>query len=524
MHIDLSPKEAIKQELQLRALCKKDFNTFLYTKWERYDRKHFAHNWHFEFLSEALSCTIPKYAKENNFKLETRLILNMPPSYGKTETIARSFIAWALGNDNTRKFMYISYSDELCKRISAEVRDLLKSSFFKNIFGAQRFLQDNSSDFILQGGGGCFFTTLKSAITGFHAHTILIDDPIKVSEMHSKSARDSVNLNFSGSVLSRLKDNDSSVIILMQRLGDEDLCGYLLNPKNFEARVREAWNILKLQAINTEQETYKIGRFTKVRPAKEPLFPARHNLEQLEFLRLQMGEDEFQTQYQQEPQATEAGFFLKEYYKNIPYYEIGDFNAYIFVDNAQSINASSDNRAIGVIAVDLKEDLERYTLLDLSFGIWSEEETIAQIIALGIEYRSAKIYIEKEGGGETLTRLLEKEIVRLNTELKQKGKEIFSNTIVAYNASRKISKVEKIKAMRSYYNTGFLCVKIGAKGEAQFKKELFAFNPEKPFRKDDCIDVVASCIQHIDTKAPKRIKNKNPLPKRHTTTQSWWRI
>ncbi len=514
-------KEKIKQELQLRALCKKHFNTFLYTKWARYDRKDFLHNWHFEYLSEVLSCTLPHYTKENNFQLQTRLILNMPPSYGKTETIARSFIAWSLGNDNTRKFMYISYSDELCKRISAEVRDLIKSKFYQSIFGVQKFLQDNSSDFILQGGGGCFFTTLKSAITGFHAHTILIDDPIKVSEMHSKSARDAVNLNFSGSVLSRLKDNESSVIILMQRLGDEDLCGYLLNAKNFDESVRSSWSVLKLQAINANKQVYKIGRFTYTREAKEALFPARHSIEQLEFLRLQMGEDEFATQYLQEPQASEAGFFLKEYYKMIPFYELGEFNSYIFVDNAQSINVKSDNRAIGVIAVDNYKGMERYTLLDLSYGIWDEEETIAQIIALAMEYQKAKIYIEKEGGGETLTRLLENAVVRLNAELKAKGKAIFTNAIIPYNASRKISKVEKIKAMRSYYNTGYLCVKVGAKGQAQFKKELFSFNPEKPFRKDDCIDVVASCIYHTDTHAPKA---KKEIPQRQVYTTSWWRL
>lgn len=48
-------------------------------------------------------------------------------------------------------------------------------SIFKQKF---HFLQDNSSEFILSEGGGLFVTTLKSAITGFHTHQILIDDCI----------------------------------------------------------------------------------------------------------------------------------------------------------------------------------------------------------------------------------------------------------------------------------------------------------------------------------------------------------
>lgn len=48
-------------------------------------------------------------------------------------------------------------------------------SIFKQKF---HFLQDNSSEFILSEGGGLFVTTLKSAITDFHTHQILIDDCI----------------------------------------------------------------------------------------------------------------------------------------------------------------------------------------------------------------------------------------------------------------------------------------------------------------------------------------------------------
>lgn len=123
------------------------------------------------------------------------------------------------------------------------------------------FIQDNSNEFIFKEGGGCFFTTLKSAITGFHAHCILIDDPIKVSEMNSRVARDCVNANFQGSVVSRLKDNQSSIVILMQRLGDEDLCGFLTNPKYQKQSFINQWKILRLQALNKEKETYKIGDF-----------------------------------------------------------------------------------------------------------------------------------------------------------------------------------------------------------------------------------------------------------------------
>ena len=469
-----------KQEIFKRIRAKKDFKSFVLLKWERYEKKPFMDNWHYDYLCKILEHTLPsddlalgnhlrdcKDFKEtadlmsssplkslqnsqsttanlnhslslhseptrttqqtqggevfaSDFKgcealsarsylsgsaeareanslkstaktspeLITRLMLNMPPSYGKTEIIARCFIAWALGNYPTRKFIYISYSDELCRKISNQVRDLIKSPFFASVFGKNPlFLQDNANEFVLKEGGGLFVTTLKSAITGFHAHQILIDDPIKVSAMNSKAERNLVNQNFKESVLSRLQDNKSNITILMQRLGDEDLCGFLLDKKNFESHIIDEWKQISLKAINKERETYTIGDYNHIREPNTPLFPQRHNNKDLELLKLQMGEDEFSTQYLQEPMVSEAGYFEPIYFKEIPSYECQNQNLYIFVDSALSLNANADNRAIVLIGVENYENTLRYVVRDCVYGIWEESQTIQEIISLMLDNR-----------------------------------------------------------------------------------------------------------------------------------------
>lgn len=490
-----------------RNLARLDFKTFLLQKWQHYNKATFNDNWHFDYLAKILESTLPyTYAKKNT-NILTRVMINMPPSYGKTETIARSFIAWALGQNRKRKIIYISYSDELCRKISNQVRDLLKSKFFSSVFGTPpSFLQDNSAEFVLREGGGLFVTTLKSAITGFHADSIFIDDPIKVSGMSSRLEREAVKQNFKESVLSRLQNTQSNITILMQRLGDEDLCGFLLDERHFERDIIDKWKVFSLKALENEDKHYKIDDFSYLRAKGEPLFPSKHNKEQLESLRLQMGNDEFSTQYLQEPLVSEAGYFEECYFKIIPSYEVGLCNDYIFVDNAMSVKESADNRAISLIGVERHKanaiESERYVLKDCIFGIFSEEQTIAHIIELMLIAPKAKVYIESDGGGLTLERLLNKQIINVNAELKQKGKAIISNTIECYTPSRKVQKVEKIKALRPYYNTGGLVFLASARGLAQIKKELLSFNPSKPYRKDDCIDTIASCIAHSDTKAP----------------------
>lgn len=519
-------QDKIKKELILRDLAKKDLKTFLLLKWQRYNQQYFMDNWHFDYICEILSHTLKDYADEKNAKTITRLMLNMPPSYGKTEIIARTFIAWALGRDRKRKFIYISYSDELIKKISNQVRDLMKSSFWSDIFGEKPyFLQDNAAEFVLKEGGGLFVTTLKGALTGFHAHSILIDDPIKVSAMSSRAERNFVNQNFKESVLSRLQDNYSNITILMQRLGYEDLCGFLLDEKNFDKSVIAQWQKIELEALNKEKKTYQIGDFCFEREANTPLFPARHDKTQLLELKQRMGDDEFSGQYQQVPQSSEAGFFLLENFKIIASYEQKPQNEYIFIDNATSLNVKADNRAVVVIGVEKTEqNLSRFVVKDCFFGVFDEEKMCEVIIEALIKYPKARAFIESDGGGLVLERLLNKQIVLINDKLKRQNQPLISNLISTYPANRKISKIEKIKALKPYYNSGHLVFLQNASGLTQIKTELLAFNPEKPFRKDDCIDAIASCVNSDEVFAPP-LKDFNPQKEQ---TKAWvrttWRI
>lgn len=452
-------------------------------------------------------------------------MINMPPSYGKTEIIARSFIAWNLGKDRTRKFFYISYSDELGRRVSKQVRELMQGEFYKTIFEPMNFLNNTARGFVLREGGGLFVTTLKSALTGFHADQILIDDPIKVSEMTSKAAVNLVNQNFKESVLSRLQNNYSNITILMQRLGLNDLCGFLTSEREFEPEVIKEWKVIKLKALNEQEEHYKAKDFTYIRKAGEALFSLRHDETELEELRLKMGNDEFSAQYLQEPIALSGGYFDETLYKNIFLHELNNFNAFIFIDNAMSLSERADNRAIIVIACDRHSDSVRYCVLDCFFGIWSEEETIDYILQAKEQYKDAKVFIESDGGGLVLNRLLMVELAKYNTKAKYNHKPALSDDIQCYTPSRKVSKVQKIKAMRPYYNTGFLVFSHACQNQTQIKKELFSFNPDKPFRQDDCIDAIASALQHESVKPPQEQELLDSTNYRHRTRSArTWRI
>ncbi len=112
--------------------------------------------------------------------------------------------------------------------------------------------------------------------------------------------------------------------------------------------------------------------------------------------------------------------------------------------------------------------------------------------------------------------------MRYNQRAKENNQATLSDDVYCYTPSRKVSKVDKIKALRPYYNTGFLVFSHACTNQDQIKKELFSFNPDRPYKQDDCIDALASCLTHSDVIAPPRVSP--PTLKSRYTPKRTWRI
>ena len=91
-------------------------------------------------------------------------------------------------------------------------------------------------------GGFRLATSVDGALTGRGGDIIIVDDPIKPSDASSDNKREHVNEWFINTLLSRLDDKQNGAIILvMQRLHVDDLCGSLL-------RASHDWALLNLQS------------------------------------------------------------------------------------------------------------------------------------------------------------------------------------------------------------------------------------------------------------------------------------
>ena len=84
-----------------------------------------------------------------------RLIINIPPRYGKTEIAVKMFMAWSLAKNPASKFIHLSYSDALALDNSSQTRDYITSDAYQSIWPLQlkKDSQSQKKWYTTAGGG-----------------------------------------------------------------------------------------------------------------------------------------------------------------------------------------------------------------------------------------------------------------------------------------------------------------------------------------------------------------------------------
>lgn len=183
----------------------------------------------------------------------TRLIINVPPGYTKTELATINLIGRGLALNNRARFMHLSYSHNLALLNSSTARGIVKSTAYQNMWPmALRDDADSKAMWWTEHGGGVYASSAAGQVTGFRAGhmepgwqgALIIDDPVKPDDAYSETVRDGVNDRFNETIKSRLAIETTPMIIIMQRIHYHDLSGYLLRGGS-----GEQWHHLSLPVI-----------------------------------------------------------------------------------------------------------------------------------------------------------------------------------------------------------------------------------------------------------------------------------
>lgn len=235
-----------------------DLLTFSKTMFRARKGAELKHNWHQDVICSALERVVISDCK--------RLIINVPPRSGKTELAVINFMAWCMGNFPDSEFIHASYSKRLATANAYATRAIMQHEKFNDIFNHSSLSVDSKAkdEFRTVEGGIVYATGAEGSITGYGAGkmrehfggAIIIDDPHKAGEANSDLMRQNVLDWFQTTMESRKNSPDTPIILIMQRLHEDDLSGFLLGGGN-----GEEWEHIVIPALNEKDETFWKGQF-----------------------------------------------------------------------------------------------------------------------------------------------------------------------------------------------------------------------------------------------------------------------
>jgi hypothetical protein len=252
-------------------------------------------NWHIGVMTTALQKVMRGDIR--------RLIINVPPRHLKSTVTTIAFPAWVLGHYPHKRIIAASYGSDLAIAHAQATRTVMQADWYKAVFPAVSLIGKLTQEELhTSQHGGRFATSVGGPITGFGGDIIIVDDPIKPGEAASEAERKKANDWFDSSVLTRLDDPQTgAIIIVMQRLHEDDLTGHLL--------AKGGWEHICIPAEASQDLFYDFaGRKIRFR-AGNILNPKRISRDNLVELRRNMGSFAYSAQYLQEPVPADGNVF-----------------------------------------------------------------------------------------------------------------------------------------------------------------------------------------------------------------------
>lgn len=242
-----------------------------------------------------------------------RLLIEAPPRHSKSELASRRFPAWWIGRNPEHQIISASYNDEIGTDIGRDVRNIAKDRLYNNVFPGVTLAEDSKAAgrWHTNRGGSYLATGVGGTMTGYGAHLMIIDDPIKNrEEADSERTREKVWAWFTSTVYTRSMPG-GAIVMIVTRWHEDDLA----------ARVQksEPWTVLKLPAISGDPPC--------------ALWPEWYPLRELLRIKSVIPPRDWFALYQQEPRVDIGTYCKREWFnarydvrpKDLRVYIVSDF-------------------------------------------------------------------------------------------------------------------------------------------------------------------------------------------------------
>ena len=389
--------------------CRRSFYYFMREFWDCISAETPRWNWHIEYLTSQLQQLAMHVAQ--GLSKEHDMIINIPPGSTKSITCTIMFPVWCWLNWHWMRFIVGSYSGALSLEHAETSRDLIRSDKFQRLFPYLKIKQDKDtkSNFKItkilpngdvEIGGNRYSTSVGGTLTGFHAHILIVDDPLDPNRAASEVEINKANRWISQTLSTRKVDKEiTPMILIMQRLHENDPTGYLL------ARKSNIFHICIPGEIRTEGFKEKVAPKDLISKYKDGLMdPVRLSWQVLQDMQEDLGQYGYAGQVGQNPVPPGGGMFKVDHFQVVDKMPapVNIERVVRYWDKAGTEGGGA--YTVGVKLAKLKS--KKWIVVDVKRGQWATEEREAIIRETAeADGKEVTIYIEQEpgsGGKESL--------------------------------------------------------------------------------------------------------------------------
>jgi predicted phage terminase large subunit-like protein len=425
-NLDISSKQALYQEsLKLvREKAKSNFLTFV-----RYLEPSFSIAPHHRIIADKLE------------RIETgeidRQIISMPPRSGKSRLVSVYYPAWCLGRHPRWEILSVSYAAELAYGFGREVRNLISSERYQEIFPGTELREDSRAAGRWHTSSGGVYTAAGAGggIAGRGANVIIIDDPISEQDAKSRAALQKILDWYPVGLRSRLMPK-GRILLTMTRWSTIDLAGFLLEKQKSDPHA-DIWQDLKIPAIlepGYEAEAKLLGlpmggsywpesASDYTEESAIPYWP----LEELLKTKANTPPRDWECVYQQNP-TPEAGqiFNVDNFRRWDKEYPKCHFIVQSY-DTAFGKGETNDYTAITTWGIFRHEGANHIMLLDMDKARYDFPELSQKAMQLYGMWEPDVVLIEKKASGQSLLQVLQRMNVPLQSYTPDKDKRARAN-------------------------------------------------------------------------------------------------
>lgn len=240
-----------------------------------------------------------------------KLLMNVPPGTMKSLLTNVIWPAWEWGPAGKPHLRHIgtAHKQDLAIRDSLKCRRLIQSRWYQERWPTVLASDQNAKTKFENDKTGFMEAMAFKSMTGSRGDRVRLDDPISADDANSEAELLAAELTFTEALPTRVNNDKSAIVVIMQRLHEDDVSGLILEqdmgyvhlmlPMRFEADRRCETPIF----IDPREEDGEL------------LFPERFDEDAVERLEKNMTQFAVAGQLQQRPEPRGGGIIKRSYWR-----------------------------------------------------------------------------------------------------------------------------------------------------------------------------------------------------------------